>query len=269
MKTRHTRILSATIASAFLATTFALPAAEESQSHVTDEDLILANNPIIIKSRVRVNNEFSELGGGGYKDKLILGGLYSFGFDGQNKNFGAGFELPFLFNDPKDGGSDAGLGDFKLKVGQKLTDQPGGWRTGWFFETEFDTADNDVYAIANQRTQMAAGAGAAYPIFEKLVLSATMQYGWSLDDGVTTGEKNEWEGHLTASYKLMEYVSANLDYKGVLNTVGEDKYFNTLEPSISWTVGEKRNIGLVASWELPLDETNTNWTAKAGVIWFF
>ena len=55
----------------------------------------------------------------------------------------------------------------------------------------------------------------------------------------------------------------------VINTVDDAELFSTLEPRLGWTIGQNRDIGLYASWELPLDETNTNWTAKAGVIWFF
>ena len=94
-----------------------------------------------------------------------------------------------------------------------------------------------------------------------------MQYGWSLNDGDTTGRKSEWEGHVTASAKISSSVSLNLDYKAVLNEVGNDEVFNTLEPSIGWTVRD--NLGLYAAWELPLDSASTDWVAKAGLIWFF
>lgn len=241
----------------------------QSGESVTDEDLLLARNPILIKNRIRLANEFTDVTGGGNRDKLILSGAYGFGFNGQDRNFGIGFEMPFLNNNPKGGDSDSGAGDFKLRCGQIFMDDPKGWRTGWFFETEFDTAAQRVQSIANQRTQMAIGGGGGYAICDKFVLTATMQYGWSLEDGETNGEKSEWEAHLTATAKVSERFTINLDYKAVVNTVNDTELFNTLEPSIGWTVGEKKDIGLFASWEIPLDDTGTNWVAKAGITWFF
>ena len=248
-----------------------LPACAMAQSGVivTDEDLLLGRNPIILRSRLRLANEFTDLDGGGNRNKLILGGVYGFGLNGHDQNFGVGFELPFLNNNPKGGDSEWGVGDFKLRAGQLFTDDPEGWRSGWFFDTEFDTAADDVRAIANQRTQMAFGGGASYAILSNFVLTSTLQYGWSLDEGDTTGDKSEWEAHVTATAKVSEHVVINLDYKAVVNTIDGSELFNTLEPSVGWTVGQKRDIGLFASLELPLDQTGTNWVAKAGVAWFF
>jgi hypothetical protein len=252
-----------------LAALITTSASGQSGGSVTDEDLLLARNPIIIRDRIRLANEFTDVDGGGSRDKLVFAAIYGFGFNGEDRDFGIGFELPFLRDNPENGGSDSGFGDFKLRLGHLFMDDPASWRTGWFFETEFDTSARSVRDIANQRTQMALGGGASYPVFKNLVLTSTLQYGWSLEDGETTGKKSEWEAHLTASTKISECVSINLDYKAVVNTVGGTELFNTLEPSVGWTVGEKKNIGLVASLEIPLEDTGTNWTAKAGVIWFF
>ena len=241
----------------------------ESDGSITDEDLLLTGNPIIIATRVRLANEWADLDAGGNSDKLILSGIFGFGFNGHDRNFGIGFEQPFLFNNPDGGDSEEGIGDFKLRFGHIFVDDPECWRAGCFFDTEFDTAANNVQAIANQRTQMAFGGGGSYAISDKFVLTSTIQYGWSLEDGETNGEKSEWEGHLVATVKVAEGVAINLDYKAVINTVDDSELFNTLEPSIGWTVGEKKNIGLSASLEIPLDDTGTSWIGKAGVTWFF
>lgn len=234
---------------------------------MTDEDLILARNPVIIKTRLTLANEFTDLDDGGNRDKLTLGGVYSFGFNGHDRDYGVGFELPMLTNNPESGGDEFGTGDFKLRLAHLFTEDPKGWRSGVFFDTEFDTAADDVRAIANQRTQMSLGGGASHPLWGPLTLSSTLQYGWSLDEGETTGRKSEWEAHVTASAKIAPMVSLNLDYKAVLNVVGGTEVFNTLEPSIGWTV--QKNLGLWASWELPLDSAGTDWVAKAGLMWFF
>ena len=257
--------LTAGLAGAFLT----ISAIAQSATSVSDEDLLLAGNPIIIKNRVRISNEFTDVGGGGSRDKIIVGGTYGFGFNGHDRNFALGFELPILENHPAGGHSAWGVGDLKLRTGQLFVDDPAGWRAGWFGEAEFDTAADQVRAIGNQRTQMAFGGGASHPVWSIFTLTSTVQYGWSLDNGETTGRKAEWEGHLTLSAKVSECVSLNLDYKAVVNTVGETTLHNTLEPSVGWTLGEKKNLGLFASLEWPLDETGTNWVAKAGAVWFF
>jgi hypothetical protein len=238
-------------------------------STITEEDLLLARSPVVIKTRLNTGNEFTDVGGGGYRDKLIFGGTYGFGFDGEHRNFGIAFELPFLWNDPVNGGSSSGVGDFKLKTGQLFTFMPEGWRAGWYFETEFDTAANDVYAIANQRMQMAFGMGMNFPVRDNLSVTTTAQYGWSLYDGDTTGRKSEWEIHITPSWKVMDRVSLNLDYKAVISTVGGTELFNTLEPSVGFTLGEHKEYGMFTSLEIPLDETGVNWVAKVGLIRFF
>ncbi|MEO8616105.1 MAG: transporter [Luteolibacter sp.] len=264
-----TTFLLALASAGMLAAFLTASVSAEDESEVTDDDLVLARSPIIIKSRVRVSDEYTDLEGGGSRNKFIFAGVYGFGFNGHDRDFGVSFELPVLENNPNVGNNESGVGDFKLRFGQLIMDDPGGWRTGWFGETEFDTAADDVQAIANQRTQMAIGAGAAYPISSNFVLASSLQFGWSADKGETTGNKSEWEAHLTATVKLPEHVSLNLDYKAVVNMVDNAKLFNTLEPSIGWIVGKESNIGLFASCEIPLDDPATNCIAKAGVNWFF
>ena len=262
--------LSSVIATTCLIAAFPLESARaESGAGVTDEDLLLAGNPLIIKSRVRVANEFNDLDDGANFDKLILAGIHGFGFNGRDRNFALGFELPFLHNNPVDGDSEWGVGDLKLRAGHVFVDDPAGWRAGWFFDTEFDTAADDVRALGNQRTQMALGGGASHPVWDNVTLTSTLQYGWSLDNGETTGRKAEWEAHLTASVKVSENVAINLDYKAVINTVHDTTLYNTLEPSIGWTLGAKKNLGLFASLEWPLYDSGTNWIAKCGTVWFF
>jgi hypothetical protein len=268
MKTQP-RFLLLTAAVPLVAAFFPAAALAEYEAEVTDGDLLLARSPIIIKSRVRMADEYTDLDGGGSRNKFILAGVYGFGFNGHDREFGIGFEMPILENNPKGADSDVGAGDFKLRLGQLFMDDPKGWRSGWFFETEFDTAADDVQAIANQRTQMAVGAGAAYPICHNFVLASSLQFGWSADEGETTGNKSEWEGHLTATWKVSSNFSLNLDYKAVVNMVDDAILFNTLEPIIGWTVSKERNIGLFASCEVPLDDPATNCVAKAGVTWFF
>jgi hypothetical protein len=214
-------------------------------------------------------NELTDVGGGGHRDKLTFGGVYGFGFNEHDRNFGVGFELPFLWNDPADSATDAGVGDLKLRLGQLFIGLPVGWRAGWFFDTEFDTAADDVRAIANQRTQMAFGGGMSFPLCDNLTVTKTLQYGWSLNNGDTNGRKAEWEAHVTTSWKVMDRTSINLDYKAVINTVDGTELFNTLEPSVSFTLGADKEYGLFSSLEIPLDETGVNWVAKLGMVRFF
>jgi|GEM_PF-6687966 len=266
IKSRLSTVLACTC---LFTTSLQVSVRAESDDSVTDEDLLLARNPVIIQSRVRMSDEFADVYGGGNRDKFILGGVYGFGFNGHDRDYGFGIELPILNNNPKDGHSETGFGDLKLRCGQLFTDDPKGWRSGWFYETEFDTAADNVRAIANQRAQMAFGGGVSYALRNNFVLSSSLQYGWSLHNGETTGEKSEWEAHLTATAKVSENVDINLDYKAVINTVDGTTLYNTLEPSVGWTFGEKKNIGLFASLELPLYQTGTNWIAKVGTVWSF
>ena len=252
-----------------LAVLFMLAASSPAASTLTDEDLVLARNPVVIKTRLNAGNEFTDAAGGSHRNKLIFGGTYGFGFNRHDRNFGVAFELPFLWNDPEPGGGDWGLGDFKLKAGQLFTWVPEGWRAGWYFQSEFDTAADDVYAIANQRTQLAFGGGVSIPVLENLVVTTTAQYGWSLDNGPTTGRKAEWEIHITPGWKVMDRLSLNLDYKAIINTVGGTKLFNTLEPGIGYTMGRDQEYGLFTSLEIPLNDTGVNWVAKLGLVRFF
>jgi hypothetical protein len=55
----------------------------------------------------------------------------------------------------------------------------------------------------------------------------------------------------------------------VLNKIGQDEVFNTLEPSVSVTLGADKHIGLWTSLECPLDNDSTDWVFKVGLNWFF
>lgn len=236
---------------------------------LTDEDLLLSRSPVVIKSRLSSGCEFTDVGGGGHREKLKFGGAYGFGFNGHDRNFGVGIELPYLWDHPDAGASGSGVGDLKVRAGQLFTWVPEGWKAGWYFETEFDTAASDVFAIANQRTQMAVGGGVVMPVNGSLAVATSLSYGWSLDNGTTTGRKAEWEAHVTTTWKFAEKVSASMDYKAVINTVGGTELFNTLEPGIGVTLGEDGAYGLTGSLEIPLDETGVDWVAKLGLIRFF
>ena len=243
--------------------------AATSATAVTDEDLLLARNPVVIRTRLASSNEFTELGAGGHRNKLIAGGVYGFGLDGQNRNFGIGFEMSYWWDDPKGAPSGSGWGDFKLRYGYLFRGLPEGWRAGLFGDTEFDTSADAVQAAANQRHQMMFGAGIGIPIGDRFVVTTTLQYGWSLEAGETNGQKAEWEGHLVATWKATDWLAVNLDYKVVLNNVGRDEVFNTLEPSLGTTLGADKNIGLWTALECPLDNSGTDWVAKIGMTWFF
>ena len=239
------------------------------ESSAINERLELAGTPLVYRSRLRIANEFSENETEGDRDKLVLGAAFGFGFDGVNRNYAAGFDLPLLHREAPGEDECWGLGDLKLRFGQKWMDQPGAWRAGWFFESEFDTADDAVRAIANQRTQMAFGGGAARPLGDWFLLTGTLQYGWSLDEGTTNGSKSEWETHFVASFQPTSHLSFNLDYKATLNTAGTNDVMNALEPGVGWTFGEDHEFGLSVSCEVPLNESSTDWTSKIGLTWFF
>ncbi len=263
------RCLFATAAIPFLTALLPISALAEVESNVTDDDLLLARNPIIIRSRVSAANEYKDLEGGGSTDKIYVAGVYGFGFDGNHRDYGVGLELPLLINNSKGADSASGLGDIKIRLGHLFVDQPLGWRAGCYFDNEFDTAANNVQSIANQRNQMALGGGGAYSIHPNFVLGSTVQYGWSTDSGATNGNKSEWEGHLTATVKLPHDISITLDYKFTDNIMAGSELSNTLEPIIGWTFGEKNNFGLFASCEIPFDDAATNCIAKAGLTWFY
>lgn len=48
------------------------------------------------------------------------------------------------------------------------------------------------------------------------MLTATLQYGWSLHHGETAGEKSERDAQLTATAKVYECVAINLDCEAVI-----------------------------------------------------
>ncbi len=236
---------------------------------LNDEDLLLSRSPVIIRSRVTLGGEHAELVAGGQREKLKLAAAYGFGFNGHDRNFGLGLELPYLWSDPTVGDAGAGFGDFKVRVGQMFTGLPEGWRAGWFFETEFDTAATDVLAIANQRNQMSGGGGAVIPVTDRLAITTSLSYGWSLENGPTSGRKAEWEGHVIGTWKLQERTSLTLDYKAVLQTVNGLELRHTLEPGLGLTLGADRAYGVFSSLEIPLHDGGSRWVAKVGLTWFF
>lgn len=177
--------------------------------------------------------------------------------------------MPYLWNEPSTADSGSGFGDFKARLGHVFPGLQEGWRAGWFFETEFDAAAFEVFANANQRTQMSAGTGAVIPVTDRLVVSTSVSSGWSLVNGQATVRKGEWEAHVTTVWKPVARTSPRADCKSVIIIVGGTELFNTLEHGPGITFGPKDEYGLTSSLGIPFDNTGTNWIAKIGIARFF
>lgn len=223
-------------------------------------------DPLVAISRCGVNYEFARESSS--REKIIPNATWQFGpKDGKN-DWAVGFEMPLLINNPKGAPSEEGFGDFKLKLTFNPVDNSR-WLVGSYFETEFDTSDTDVEAIANQRTQMALGGGFIHNLSNGWSVGAALQYGWSIDTGTTTGCKSEWELRMGVRKTLVEHLNFTVVYKNVFVTASEDSYNATLEPSLSWTFGADQRYSLWVSCEIPLQNKSEDFTAKGGFSWLF
>ena len=138
-----------------------------------------------------------------------------------------------------------------------------------YFETEFDTSDTDVEAIANQRTQMALGGGFIRNLGNGWSCGAVLQYGWSIDSGTSSGCKSEWECRAGIRKKLLDTLSLTVIYKNVFNTASDDSYSSTVEPSLAWVFGPDRKCSLWVACEVPVQNKSEDFTAKGGFSWLF
>jgi hypothetical protein len=167
-------------------------------------------DPLVSLNRLGVGFEHAEADG--HREKLFFSASMLLGAKTGRNDWSLGVELPFLMNDPAGGGSDEGVGDFKLRLTHSwLEDQ--GWLVASYLESEFDTAATDVQAIANQRNQLALGSGFIRNFGNGWAVGAALQYGWSLDAGTSTGSKSEWECRTGLRKTFCDVLRGNFSFR--------------------------------------------------------
>ena len=225
-------------------------------------------DPLLSINRAGLGYEHKE--GGGHSEKFIPNGRLLLGGKTGRNDWSIGIEMPYLINDPDNAGSVEGIGDFKIRLGHNwLEDET--WLVGSYFETEFDTAADDVQAIANQRTQFAFGTGFLRNFGNGWAAGSAVQFGWSPDAGETNGHKGEWEIRVGARKTFSESWSITLGYKAIINVVGEDTYNSSIEPALAWDFGfmDLEKLSSYISCEVPLENNREDYTLKCGLAWIF
>mgnify|MGYP002350935636 CR=1 FL=1 len=223
-------------------------------------------DPLVAISRCGINYEYARETSS--REKFVPNATWQLGAKDGKNDWALGIEVPVLINNAKWAPSEEGLGDLKVKVAYNALDD-GQWLLGGYFETEGDTADTDVEAIANQRTQMALGGGFIRSLGSGWSVGAALQYGWSLDAGTTTGCKSEWELRIGARKTLVGQLNLTVVYKQVFGFAGEDSYSASVEPSLSWGFGAERKCSLWVACEVPVQNKSEDFTAKGGFAWLF
>ena len=225
-----------------------------------------AGDPIVTLSRVSLGYEFTRETSS--REKFIPAVNWAFGPKTGRHDWSLGIEMPVWVNNPKWGSSESGLGDFKVRVVHNWVDNDS-WLVASYFETEFDTADDDVQAIANQRTQMALGGGFIRNFGSGWACGAALQYGWSTDAGTTNGHKSEWEYRVGLRKKLLEPLTRAVVYKGTIIMIGDTNHNATIEPSLSWRLDQDGKWILWLACEIPLEGKSEDFTAKGSLSWLF
>jgi hypothetical protein len=225
-------------------------------------------DPLLSINRVGLGYEHKE--GGGHSEKFIPNGRLLLGGKTGRNDWSIGVEMPYLINDPDNAASEEGIGDFKIRLGHNwLEDET--WLVSSYFETEFDTASDDVQAIANQRTQFAFGTGFIRNFGDGWAVGSAVQFGWSHDAGTTNGHKGEWEIRVGARKTFCESWSITAIYKATVNVVGDDTYNSSIEPVLAWDFGflDLEKLSSYISCEVPLESGREDYTLKTGLAWVF
>ncbi len=198
------------------------------------------------------------------KEKFIPSAAWAIGTKTGRHDWSFGIEMPVWVTLPQDGPNEDGFGDLKLRV-THLWLEDDTWLVGSYFENEFDTAAEDVQAVANQRDQMTFGSGFIRNLGDGWAVGGYLQYGWSLDAGTTNGWKSEWEYRAGVRKQLLEHLSLTVAYKGTFNLTGDTRYGASLEPALAMDFGTDRNYSLWLACELPLQGKTEDYTAKLGL----
>lgn len=225
-----------------------------------------AGDPLVALSRLGVGYEYTRVSAEAAKEKIIPNAKWALGGQNGRNDWSVAVELPVLVNHPKHAPDESGFGDFKVRVSHLWVDNDS-WLAGSYFETELDTAADDVQAIANQRTQLAFGSGFIRNLGRGWAVGGGLQYGWSPDAGATNGHKSEWEYRVGVRKKLLDYLSASVVYKGTIIAIGATDHDATIEPVLTWSFGKDRQCSLSLSCEWTLEGKADDYTAKAGFGW--
>jgi hypothetical protein len=221
-----------------------------------------AGNPLATLTNIGLGYEYTH--DSSSKEKFIPSANWTLGEKTGRHDWTLGIELPVWVTLPRDGPREEGFGDLKLRATHLWVEEQSSL-IGSYLETEFDTANDDVMAVANQRTQMTFGSGFISNLGDGWAAGAALQYGWSLDAGTTNGWKSEWECRVGLRKKLLDQLSLTLLYKSTFDVAGGTVSSTTLEPSLALSFGIDNCFSLWLASELPLQGKTEDYTAKIGL----
>lgn len=225
-----------------------------------------AGDPLALVNRVGLGFDHTE--GDAQKEKLTLGVTWTLGQKTGRHDWALAAEIPLLLNQPDGSDSDGGVGDFKLRLAHTWIENET-WLAGSYVDAEFDTAASNVEAIANQRNQLTVGTGFIRNLNHGWAFGAAVQYGWSVSEGVTNGDKSEIEFRAGLRKKLSEAWSVTVLHKSIVNLANANHYTSAVEPSVNWDVGCGGKFSVFAACEVPLEHGREDFTAKAGLAWVY
>ena len=221
----------------------------------------------VIRTRTDLLNEFTDLRGSGWSEKLTLGGTLGFHLPGvgPEHEFGVRFQAPLVVEDPGPDSVETGLGDVELKMGWAfIPDEEN--RLGIFTNFTFDTATDAI--LGDNRNDYSIGLAASHEVipnrFSVFVLAEYL-------DTITHENDASSRNALELSFRPIVRIAGPLAFNLLLKDKWDfdiDDHFALIEPGLSVLV-LGRHLGLSTSLEVPIDDESYNYIAKIGMVWFY
>lgn len=225
-------------------------------------------DPTVLRSRVKVTNEFIEQAFDGSKNttKLLLS--YAFGNAAQ-RDWTVQLDLPFVsYRTGALGGvPDAdGIGDIEMRIGH-VFDGEGVFRWALGVETQFNTAAQDQLGDGVWRLSPVA-VFAVQPC-RAFKLQTTAQFDQSLtrEDGVT--EQQDLKVKPSVTFHLPRKFYAYVENELKWNIQDDDRFSTKLKFELGRGFGARGEWVLSARYEMPLAESHDDHTFTAGVAHVF
>lgn len=225
-------------------------------------------DPTRLASSASFGIEYFDRDNDAFRNRYVMSGDYAFGF-GDQRDWVISAELPFLLDDPGDGGGgrDCGIGDFKLGAGHIL-DGVGRFRWGLGTAMGFDTASDD--AFGDGAIVLSPQFGAGYRLSSDLELTSKLQYNVSMWEDKGRSDVHSLELKLALLKTWPGYWYSLVGYGSLFNFERNEIHSNAFKAELGKAFGSRQEWVAYLSAEVPAANRGANdFAVKCGISFVF
>lgn len=243
--------------------------AEIGDSDASDLDSFnTLRDPTFLSSSASFGAEYYDRDNEAFRSRYVFSSDYAFG-SGEQRDWVISAEIPFVLDDPGDGGGsrDSGVGDFKLGLGHIL-DGIGRFRWGLGAAVTFDTASDDPFGDGAIKLSPQWGAGHRFR--PDLELTAKMPYNGSVWEDKGRADVNSLELKLALLKTWPGYWYSLVGYGSLWDFERDEIHSNAFKAEVGKAFGSRQEWVAYLSAEVPAANRGSNdFAVKLGISYIF